>query len=280
MITLDRVTGRNMPGLCYVDVLPIEDVLTMPEVQGGSIADPVVPLPGKQWHRIQVAPPGCLFNEKWSVANGLPVATSTVTGWTGRDELAKLQALWNLPTTRFLVLAVGRNGDAVLLGTKEEGCRAVAAERQRGTEDDPANGYQLTFSLRRADPAPFYLAELPSTDPDDECPTLAELLATTDLITLLSALPPVLYDQLAEYFAAGGGPTLAELLSITSPEDLYPLLSAAQAIYIAEQVIDEVDGGDSSTNYGDEVDGGGDPPPPTGADFDSADFSSTDFATD
>lgn len=280
MITLDRVTGRNLPGLCYVDVLPVEDVLTMPAVQGNSIVDPVVPMPGKQWYRIQVAPPGSVFGEKWDVANGLPVATSTVTGWTGRDELAKLQALWNLPTTRFLVLAVGLNGDAVLVGTKVEGCRAVATVRQRGTEDEPSNGYHLAFTVRRSEPAPFYLPAVPSgTEVVGQCPTLAQLLATTTLTELLASVPPALYNQLAVYFASGACPTLAQLLPLATPEDLYPLLSIDQALYVGQMVIDEVDGGDSTTNYGSDLDGGGDPPSPPGDDFEDADFEDTDFDT-
>lgn len=280
MISLDRVNGRNMPGLCYVDVVPVEDVLTMPATLGNSIATPVVLLPGKQWYRIQVAPPGCLFNEQWSASKGQPVADSSITAWAGRDEVAKLTALWSLPTTRFLALCVGLNGDAVLMGTKAEGCRAIAQERRRGNESNTQNGYQLTFSVRRSEPAPFYLPPVPGgQNVAGQCATLPQLLQGTLLPDLLAALPPTLYNQLSVYFSGSGCPTLAQLLSLTTPEDLYPLLTTDQAVYAAQMVIDEVDGGDSTTNYGDEVDDGGTPPPPPGEDFDAADFEPTEFFT-
>lgn len=279
MIPLDRVIGQNMPGLCYFDVVDVNDVLTMPEMLGNAISTPVVLYPGKSWHRVYTAPPGCVFGEKWTVKNGLPIADCSVNAFVGKDELAKLTALWNLPTTRFLVLASGMNGDAILLGRKDEGCMGLATARQRGNESTRQNGYVLDFGVRRSEPAPYYLATAPIPVPG--CPTLAQLLISTTLEELVSSLPIALYNELDVYFDGGACPTLQDLVAAASNTEILGALSQAQAEYIAEYMISVIDGGDSTDDASYEVDGGdGDTPPPDPAnEFDAADFEPADFIT-
>lgn len=277
MIDIRRVQGLNMPGLCYFDVVAVTDVAVMPPVVDGVINDPILLIAGANWHRFELAKPGSKLVEKWSVLKGLAAADFSLTGFAGKDEVAKLQALWNLSTTRFIVRAEGLNGDVLLAGTVEEGCRAAVSSRVRGDESSVKNGYDIEFSVKRAEPVPFYLPALPPSVPPN-CPSLSDLLQTTTVSAVVNSMPPLLYTQFLVYFNGLGCATLAQLVAAASNADLYATLSNAQAIYIAQQVINIVDGGDSNTWPGDAIDGGG-PPPDDGEEFDINDFESADFIT-
>src|SRR5690606_2702387 len=131
----------------------------------------------------------------------------------------------------------------------------------------------LTFSVRRREPVPFYLQPVGPVIPAG-CPGLAELLQDTTLNILLGALPPDLIVQLQELFGGEGCPTLVELVAQASNTELFAALSNDQAIYIAEQIIEIVDGGGAADPPG------GEPPPPPGLyEFDADDFDPNDFET-
>jgi hypothetical protein len=278
MIAIDRVQGLNVPGLCYLDVADVLDVESMPTADGGNYSDAVVLKPGKQWYRVNLALPGSRLKESWTLIDGSPMADMSISGAIGHDELAKLTALWSLPDTRFLVLAKTLNGDAILAGTQNEGCKGIVKQRDRGDESSPVNGYTIEFRVRRAEAAPYYLAELPSVA-DPSCPTLGQLLQSSSFAAVLSGLTSELYAAFEEYFASAGySASLAEILAVISDADLLAALSEDQQEYIVDNAIDAIDGGNASTDYGDEVEGGGDEIPDDGG-FNPDGFDPDDFIT-
>lgn len=263
-VQLDHLASRNVPGSCHLDIIPIADVLYMPQESGGHITNALGLLPNRTWYRVRTSAPGTRLIEKWLSVAGSPVSDCSVEGWVPKDELWKLQALWDLSTTRFLVRFSGLNGDTLLVGTKLAGAQARVTERDRGDEADPVNGYKLTFRWRRGQPVPFYGPGTTDPPPPENCPSgivrdhLGNIIAYVPSGGEVTLPAPDACPTLAELVAALG--SMIELIAVMNPEQL-----AEMRLLICDcEDWDIIDGGgavpvDGDVEGGEEGEEGGDP---------------------
>lgn len=172
-----RPEGLNVSGQCYLDVIPVADVQSMPFPIMLNVTGDVVPKPGKVWIRINLAPPGSRLVENWELVNGEQVSDLTITGFAAKDELEKLNGLWDAKNDRWLVALTCLDGDQLIAGRPEEGCRLLTKRRDRGDDGQVLNGYSVEFTNRRFEPVPFYQGTAPEFVDPTECPTLPQLIA-------------------------------------------------------------------------------------------------------
>lgn len=171
-----RPQGLNISGQCYLDVVPVTDVVSMPFPVVLNVTGDVVLQEGKNWIRVQLAPPGSRLVENWVLVNGEQVSDLTISGFAAKDELEKLAALWAAKTDRWLVVLTCMDGDKLIAGRPEEGCRLQMVKRDRGDDGAVLNGYNLEFTNRRLEPVPFYQGALPAYVPPGECAPAAVLI--------------------------------------------------------------------------------------------------------
>lgn len=270
--------GRNWTGICHLDVLAVQDVLSVPDEVDGRIATAVVPMAGANWVRVYFEEDGGNWNEKWPLDNGAQSSRATVSGQVLRDQLPYLRQFWAAKGRRYIVLATTRNGDMLLMGTKAAPAMLLVTERAAGEEiGSDTNHYKLSFSLASRRPVPFYTGTPPpAIAPGDNCPSLAALLPTATTAEIIAGITGQQAEELADYFGANC-PTLADLLATVSDAALYAALSPAQATYIANELINVIDG--NADNDDVIIDPGGGSPPPSGAHYSPAHYAAAGYKT-
>lgn len=163
-----RPQGLNISGQCYLDVVPVKDVQSMPFPVVMNVTTDVVLKPGKSWIRVVLAPPASRLVENWVMHNGEMFSDLSITGFAAKDDLDKLSGLWAAKNDRWLVVLTCLDGDQLIAGRPEEGCRMLVTKRDRGDNGAVVNGYSLEFTNQRAEPVPFYQGT-PPEPPSGEC---------------------------------------------------------------------------------------------------------------
>jgi hypothetical protein len=186
-----RVNGLNISGACYVDVVAVGDVLSMPAQEMDNISGDIVLKAGKSWSRVELAPPGSRLVDKWVQVQGEQLSDLSIEGFASMDQLALLPNLWNTKNERYLVLFYGLNGDRLVAGRPEEGCKFQVTERDRGDDQQVVNGYRVSWRLRRVECVPFYNGTPPEDVPVGECPSIDQLVPVSSWATIEGALTGV-----------------------------------------------------------------------------------------
>lgn len=159
--SIPSFTGTNVPGNCWFDFVPCTDIDTFPDEDNGNLSDTITLNAGAAYTRIV---PGVrldmLFRERWKLESGVLVPYAELTYALQKDDLNKLPGLWKLATQRHVILIRNRNDQVLCMGTKDEGARCGVAERTTGKKDD-LSGYELSFTIARATPVPFYNGTAP-----------------------------------------------------------------------------------------------------------------------
>lgn len=217
---ITRLSGNNQPGLCYIDVIPVEHVLSLPEKINNNISGSPTLAPDTGWIRITTTRPGTLFTESWSLESGDQLVTAMAEGSVPKDQLTLLTDLFNLKTQRFLVIFHGMNGDKLIMGSPEEPAQLRTTARERGLPGQSANRYRLQAVLVSNEPTPFFNGTVVVPTPPG-CPTLAALLSGADWGTAIE--PNLSPTQLTDAFAS--------LLSGADwDDDIQPALSTGQLL--------------------------------------------------
>lgn len=173
-----RNEDRNYIGLCYIDVVDVRDVVSMPDDVGGNVVGDIVLADGVSWSRIYLEEPGGLFRDAWKVEKGAQLSAATITGTVSKDRLALMPILWKLKHGRYIARLQLRDGPALLMGRPEAGAIGQAPQRSPGEDmASDANGYQVVFALHHRFPVPFHNGTIPDPPTPEVCPTLGELLA-------------------------------------------------------------------------------------------------------
>lgn len=226
---IGRMEERNLVGLCHLDVVPVDDVDSMPDELDGNVDGDVVLKAGKSWSRIYLDTEGGLFTEAWRMVNGAQLSDATINGVIAKDKLALMPLLWRLKGKRYLVRMETKNKDALLMGRPETGATALVTTRTSGENpDSDRNEYRVVFSLTRRMPVPFHDGVVPEPDPGGgECPTLGELLAPEDWAAIAALLSEGQLDDAAADICAVCE-TLAELMAPRTWAELEALLDTTQ----------------------------------------------------
>lgn len=154
-----RYEDRNYVGLCHLDVVEVDDVVSVPAEVSGNVLDAVVLAEGASWSRVYLNDDGGLFVERWALRDGDQYAEAVISGTVARDRLALMPHLWGMKGRRYLVVFTTRNGDQLLMGRKETPAMALVRERRTGDAEQmerDRNQYEVVFSLTRRLPVPFY----------------------------------------------------------------------------------------------------------------------------
>lgn len=181
---IPRLNTRNRVGLCHLDVVDVREVVSVPDEVEGNIAGNVTLADDSTWSRVQLDDDNGLLDEVWEMVQGSPTARCSVQGLIPKDRLELLPALWKLHKNRYLVLATTRNGDRLLLGTKEEPAQVRVARRALGEEMTDRNVYYYQVEVERRSPVPFYLgtAAVTSTPSSPGAGTLTEVDGLEDTL--------------------------------------------------------------------------------------------------
>lgn len=155
--SIARLAEKNYVGLCRLEVVEVDDMADMgPEIAGSvttlTLAD------GVSWSTIYLDDNGGSCTDKPSVNDGLQQSNAVITGAIAKDRLELMPALWTMHGKRYIVKALTRNGDTLLMGRPETPAMAFLDARQTG--DDPTtdrNEYRIRFQLSRRLPVPFYV---------------------------------------------------------------------------------------------------------------------------
>lgn len=271
--------GRNYVGICHIDVVAVTDVRVMPDEQDSAISDPVQLKTGASWSRIALEDDGGAYTEKWQLRKGAQYSSAVISGQVPKDRLPILQALWAAKGRRYLVIFTTRNGDTLLMGSPDTPALLLSTARTAGKDlGSDRNQYDVAFSFTSRHPVPFYLPAPPPAVPE-YCPTFAQLLPLATIEEIVGGVTNAQTVALAAYYASNC-PTMAQLIAVATDAALYAALSNDQAIYIANQAISIIDGGDATDDTLPVIDpGGGTPPPPTGAGYNASEYDQIQYAT-
>ena len=191
---------RNLVGLCHLDVAFWDDVDTVSDELLGNVAT-VTLKPLKSWSRVYFTSPA-LFNETWRLVGGDPVADATITGVLGKDTLAKMPPLWRLKGKRCIAVLETANKQMLLLGDLRTPAMSRVQNRTAGVDvSNDVPGYEMTFSLTRRTPTPWYGGTPPDPDAVVACETLLELMTPESGTTLHGLMTPT---QITEFLTEEG----------------------------------------------------------------------------
>lgn len=201
LASISRLDERNTPGGCKLQLIAVDDVVSVPDPVAGNISTDIEVLSGAGFITIYGIRFTQLFREDWDVVNGRQVARASVSMEIAKDRLALLPGLWDLKPRRYLVLHHSLNSSQKLMGTKAEPAMVRVVNLDHGANPlNDRNRYALEVTVTRSTPCPFYLGDAADAIPPG-CPTLATLLAAetgADIWALLDN------TQQADLLAAAG----------------------------------------------------------------------------
>lgn len=159
----------NIGGLYSFLVVPIADVVSVPDVEEGILDGNVELLFGKIWYTVDVTPEANNMSFSDASKDGL---TASVTGFIAGDSPYLVDTLKTYADYEyFLVIATDLNGNKRLIGNIDN-----PAKFTYGFDTNGRRGYQISFSTRTLEAPPFI--EFTGTDPNEEpgsCPIIYEI---------------------------------------------------------------------------------------------------------
>lgn len=162
MDSIGSFTGTNVPGNCWMQYVDVAGIATFPTEVAGNLEDSITLSGGYAWTRIAPMRFSMAMAEDWTTtANGMVPRARLVLSLQ-KDDLNKLPGLWSHQLLRTVILVRTRNGDTLCMGTKAEGCRFTIAKRTTGAAPSDEAGYDLTWSVARRTPVPFYQGSVPT----------------------------------------------------------------------------------------------------------------------
>ena len=205
---IGRSGERNFVGMCHIDYVDVDDVVSVPEEFEGNIADDITLVEDVEWSRIYLEQPGSQFQENWADASGDTVARSILSGNIAKDRLALMPNLWKMKGHRYLALITTPNGDQLLMGTKSEPCQIRVPLRSLGGKnvDSDTAGYDIAFTLERSIPVPFYHGTPPTPSTPGSCDdaTVKTTDDSTEVMTIASGAEGQLPESVIPYDDAAG----------------------------------------------------------------------------
>ena len=227
--SVPRFEDRNLVGICHLDVVDVDDVLSVGDEIRGNVADTVVLKEGKSWSRVYLDDDGGSLVETWKQDGGVQHSEAVISGAIAKDRLALMPHLWRMKGRRYLVVTTNRNGDQLLMGRPETPATASVPLRRTGDGDNmerDRNEYRVVFSLARRLPVPFYGGEAPDPTPVG-CPTLEQQIALVDWAAIEALLSE---GQLAAAVTSlcETCPTLAVLIAAEEWAAIEALLDSEQ----------------------------------------------------
>lgn len=171
MNNIERLREHNQPGGCYLQLVPVTGVASVPYERFGVVEDPIVLANGGAWVRVDPTRFTQDFGEKWELKNGARMATATLECDVPKDRVALLYDLYQLGIGRYLVLHHDLNGTTKLLGTKDEPAtvRVYQLDHGRGGRANEGNTYRMRIELARSTMCPFYGEAPPPSQVPGEC---------------------------------------------------------------------------------------------------------------
>jgi hypothetical protein len=188
--SVPRFEDRNLVGICHLDVVDVDDVLSVGDEIRGNVADTVVLKEGKSWSRVYLDDDGGSLVETWKQDGGVQHSEAVISGAIAKDRLALMPHLWRMKGRRYLVVTTNRNGDQLLMGRPETPATASVPLRRTGDGDNmerDRNEYRVVFSLARRLPVPFYGGTAPEPPaPPGECAAASLSINSVSIGTVAS----------------------------------------------------------------------------------------------
>lgn len=171
MYDIKRFSGHNQPGGCYLMLVPVTGVESVPQERYGVVETAITLTGDGFWVRIDPTRFTQDFSEKWDMDKGARVARATLECMVPKDRVALLHDLYQLGAGRYVVLHHDLNGNTKLIGTKREPAmvRVQLVEHGRGGRSNEPNQYRMRIEVARATMCPFYLQPAPPTQVPGAC---------------------------------------------------------------------------------------------------------------
>lgn len=171
MYDIERFSGHNQPGGCYLMLVPVSGVESVPQERYGVVETAITLTGDGFWVRIDPTRFTQDFSEKWDMDKGARVARATLECMVPKDRVALLHDLYALGAGRYVVLHHDLNGTTKLIGTKREPAmvRVQLVEHGRGGRANEPNQYRMRIEVARSAMCPFYLQPAPPTQVPGAC---------------------------------------------------------------------------------------------------------------
>lgn len=186
--TVERPTGTNQAGGCYIQLVPATQIATMPDEVRGTVPTDITLVEGAAWITLQPTLWTQEFRDEWVTVGGAQHSRALLELVVPKDREELLYGLWQLHGGRFVAIHYDRNKTAKLIGTKDEPAMVRMVRLEHGQRPGAGrNQYLLQVSVSRRTPCPFYLGTPPEIIEPTEC-NLVEMLSTTPASTIATAL--------------------------------------------------------------------------------------------
>jgi hypothetical protein len=224
---IHSMTDRNLVGLCHIDWVDVDQIAAWPDEVNGNLIGDIELIEGATWNRVTLEDDtGALFAERWRLEAGVQHSDASITGDVAKDRLSLMPKLWTLKGRRCVARIQTRNGDILVMGTKEEPATAVVTERTAGQDvDSDRNQYSVVISVSRRLPVPWYqgVVDPPPPAPMDCLPVV--LTANGGLFAVYpSGSEENISIRLNGVEAGSGG---AGVWNIVAPTELCDVIEAA-----------------------------------------------------
>jgi len=154
-------TGTNVPGNCWLDFIDVRSIATFPDEINSNLVETITLTAGASWTRIVGHRLTLELEEQWAQVDGVLQPSARLKLDVSQDDTNKLPGLWLLQHERHVVLVRNRNGQTLCMGSKDEGARFGPVKRSTGRTSGDLSGYELSWSIARETPMPFYLGTPP-----------------------------------------------------------------------------------------------------------------------
>lgn len=195
-------TEKNQAGGCRWQMVPVEEIDTMPDAVLGAISTAITLVTDAVWRTVEPTRFTQEFQDEWEVVDGDAMSVATLRCVLPKDRVALLFPLWDLKPLRCVALHHDMNGTMKVMGTKDEPATVRVLGPYHGTDGRrDRNQYEVEVRVARDTPCPFYLQDPPTIVAPGSCPTLATLMAAEtggDLWALMDST-----QQAAALAAAG-----------------------------------------------------------------------------
>lgn len=222
---IERLTEQNTAGACYLQLIPVDHIETMPTEIRGTISDPIVPKTGKNFITLYPTRWTQDFREDQEDGSGARYSRASLAAVVPKDRVSLLYGLWQMHHGRFVVLHYDLNKTVKVIGTLKEPAQVRMVQLQHGQRPGQGrNQYILEVSVARRTPCPFYLAEPPEViDPAVCAPAILTVNGT--LMQVIPAGTP--FDLQVRLNGVNSGSGGAGVWNIEVPTALCDVIESA-----------------------------------------------------
>jgi hypothetical protein len=200
-MNIERLLEPNFGGaVTAILYVRLKDVLTFPIRSGINIESEIILKPGKSWNKIEFT--ALEYEELRKPSGGGYKYMQELSGIIAKDRPEITQIFEQNNLSQFIVLYTDKNSITRIIGNPKEPARFDVPKKQHRKFME-RNGYEVIVFCDTREPAPSYLAILPSPSGGDCAPATVRNSNSTYTSTVTSGGILVLPNQTIQVFVSG-----------------------------------------------------------------------------